>query len=77
MECTKRLPDDPTPQEIRKMTLKIRESWDDRTYLLRISSSNSTNQKVEQPKWEPPVVPIAEIERGLGHRIDMLIEDFD
>jgi hypothetical protein len=49
----------PTPQEIRRETAKIRESWDERTYCLRAGFSPREADRIMQ--WLPPFVSFQDV----------------
>lgn len=51
---------DPTPQEIRGWTKKIRAGWSERTHRLRAGWTVEAADKMEQ--WTAPVVNVAELQ---------------
>jgi hypothetical protein len=70
----------PTPKEIREETRKIRENWDEKTYLIRAGFSSKEAAKVMQ--WIPSCISFDDLmhvakDQGLCVDTRQLNENYD
>lgn len=62
----KKIKDDPTPEQIIEGTKEIRESWDDRTRLIRLGFS--IEEIDDEIGWTPPLMSYQEFIEALEDR---------